>query len=114
MKDLNPLHAIISPHHHSQIHSQVIFMKYSSNNTYMPGKDINSPYRKVCSRFVPERFSPAALAEVIDTILEQNGMASGVNDYNAQTCCYLCKTALQRNQTPTKFQQMLTFLTAMQ
>ena len=87
-------------------------MKYSDNIRYIPGKDINSPYCKVCSRFIPERFSPAALAEVIDTILEQNGRASGVTDYNPETCCYLCKNALQRNQTPAKFQQMLTFLTA--
>ncbi len=88
-------------------------MKYFDNNRPMPGKDINSPYCKVCSRFIPERFSPAALAEVIDTILEQNGMKSGVKGYNAETCCYLCKNALQRNQTPAKFQQMLTFLTSM-
>ena len=85
-------------------------MMYSNNS--MPGKDINSPYCKICSCFIHESLSLAALAEVIDTILAQNGRASGVNDYNAETCCYLCKNALQRNQTHAKFQQMLTFLTA--
>ena len=89
-----------------------LFSKFFSNNSPMPGKDMNSPYCKVCARFIPERFSPEALAEVIDTILEQSGMTSGVQEYNADTCCYLCKNALQRNQSPAKFQQMLTFLTA--
>ena len=89
-----------------------LFSNFFSNSSPMPGKDMNNPYCKVCTKFVPERFSPEALAEVIDTILAQNGMSSGVEDYNADTCCYLCKKALQRNQTPAKFQQMLTFLTA--
>ena len=89
-------------------------MKLFSNSRTMPGKDMNSPYCEVCSRFVPEHFSPAALAEVIDTIMEQSGMISGVRGYNAETCCYLCKNVLQRNQTPAKFQQMLTFIISMQ
>ena len=91
---------------------EVILMKLFGSRNTMPGKDVNNPYCKVCARFIPDRFSPEALAEVIDTILSQNGMRSGVEDYNADTCCYLCKKALQRNQTPAKFQQMLTFLTA--